>query len=111
MKRLDVNKILTKIYYTSKTSFLAYREEQRRSELKSFQSVNQLKYLYVGQISMQINVPNYLEKAQKKEMKKRKKKERKEKLHPVISLVGVACIFSRRKKGSSYKDGFHKDAC
>ena len=79
MKRLDVNKILTKIYYTSKTSFLAYREEQRRSELKIFQSVNQLKYLYVGQITMQINVPNYLEKAQKKEMKKRRKKRKKRK--------------------------------
>ena len=79
---------------------------------KIFQSVNQLKNLYAGQITMQINVSTYLDKAQKKEMKKKgKKKERKEKLHTVISLVGVACIFSRRKKGSSYKDGFHKDAC
>ena len=44
---------------------------------KIFQSVNQLKNLYVGQITMQINVPNYLEKAQKKEMKKKRKKKRK----------------------------------
>lgn len=52
-------------------------------------SVNHLKNLYVGRITVQINVRNYLEKAQKRETK----------LHTVIILVRFACIVSRKKKG------------